>query len=72
MTERNNIIYKFIWKDPDRIPREAMEHTWNEGGVQIPQPQLIRRLGAEGTMDASTSFNRLIVEAAIQYICNIL
>jgi len=41
MKEINNIIYKFIWKGPDKIPREALETEWNRGGLGLPRPQVI-------------------------------
>jgi len=37
----NKLIYKFIWKGPDRLSREALEQRWEEGGMAMPQPQTI-------------------------------
>jgi len=39
VTEMNGIIYKFLWKGPERAPRTAISMPVIEGGLGIPRVQ---------------------------------
>ena len=36
--EIKKIIYRFIWKGPDKIPRQHAAKPWNEGGINFQDP----------------------------------